>query len=229
MGWSLAAHGLLLCGVILWPYLRPRPVITLPAVVEVDLLQLEKPKPPPKPAPRPVPKPKPKPKPKPEPAPKPKPAPPPEPAPKPEPKPEPPPPPDPVAVAPEPKPEPEIPPPPPTPEPEPQMAAEVEVIPPALAWYLEQVRRGIWSQWLDPGSLLDLDELARVIVRFELGREGQVVSGPTVLEGSGNALFDQSGVRAVLRAAPFPPMPAEHPDGTLGIRFTFVYGDQTEG
>lgn len=228
----------------------------LPAVVyNVELFEYERPKAPQKvakaaqlPAPKPKPKPAPKPEPKPKPEPpKPKPevkksAPEPEkkveapkvtktPAPKKEPE---------AKAAPElPKKE-ETPPPPPEPV---QMAKEVvpepapvatstvdldtEQVSPELKWYIEMVRRKVWQNWIEPSHALLPGVRAKVIIRFEIRRDGRFASTPLIYESSNISLLDQSGYRAVLRSAPFPPLPESYSGDTLGVRFGFEYGAQT--
>ena len=50
-------------------------------------------------------------------------------------------------------------------------------------------------------------EQGETIVYFVVGVEGRVSEGPRVVKSSGFDEFDSAAVRAVRRAAPFPPMP----------------------
>ena len=59
-----------------------------------------------------------------------------------------------------------------------------------------------------------------VIVLFELRRDGQV-SNPRILQGSGNIALDNTALRAVTQAAPFPPLPAQYERDTATIEFWF--------
>ncbi len=223
----------------------------LPAVVySVDLVEFERPKPPPvkkiaTPVPKKVEEPKPKPKPKPEPKPEPKPVVkketlPPEkkvevpkvvkpPAPKkkpPEVKTEPPPPkreepppePEPIEVAKAVEPAPE-------PVASSTVNLDADFITPELKWYIEVIRRKVWQNWIDPRHALPPGTHARVVIRFEIGRDGNFASTPVVLESSSISLFDQSGYRAVMRSVPFPPLPEGYVGDKLGVRFGFEYGE----
>ena len=87
-------------------------------------------------------------------------------------------------------------------------------------------RRAIWSQWTGSAAVLDEDGYAAVRVRFEIDRTGRLAAAPTVVDASGNILFDQAGIRAVMRATTFFPLPVSYADATLGVRFHFVYGDE---
>jgi protein TonB len=50
----------------------------------------------------------------------------------------------------------------------------------------------------------------KVLVKFELGRNGEVI-GATVAQSSGNEALDQEAVTIVRRASPFPPFPVAKP------------------
>ena len=58
-------------------------------------------------------------------------------------------------------------------------------------------------------------------VFFRIGRSGQLAVRPQVVQGSRDNVFDQAALRAVLAAAPFPPLPAEYRGQSLGVRFAF--------
>ena len=60
----------------------------------------------------------------------------------------------------------------------------------------------------------------RVVVYFEIDRDGQVRE-PKVEQSSGNALYDQSALRAVIEASPFPPLPPEFKASSLNVHFGF--------
>src|SRR6185503_14220730 len=49
-------------------------------------------------------------------------------------------------------------------------------------------------------------EQGETIVRFTIDVDGRLVDGPRVVKSSGFAEFDAEALRAVSRAAPFPPM-----------------------
>lgn len=228
---------------------RPQP--KKHAAVARRKVKKEQPKPkPPPPPPKPEPKVEAKPEPKPEPKPQPKPeakktvTPPPEKKievpkvaekPKPEEKP--------VKLPPDPPKEEAPPPPPPQPappeisravepEPEPEPVAEstvdldTEYITPELKWYIEIIRRKVWQNWIEPVHALPPGTYARVVIRFEIGRDGTFASEPVIYESSNIFLLDQSGFRAVLRSAPFPPLPEGYTGTSLGVRFGFEYGEK---
>ena len=119
----------------------------------------------------------------------------------------------------------------PEPEPEPVAMSTVELdtdqITPELKWYVEMIRRKVWRNWIEPRHALASGVNARVVVRFEIGRSGVFALQPEVLEPSNNSFFDQSGYRAVVRSAPFPPLPESYTGESLGVQFGFEYGERT--
>ena len=97
---------------------------------------------------------------------------------------------------------------------------------PELGWYVETIRRKVWQSWIVPMHALAPGAHARVVIRFEIKRDGSVESTPQVFESSSISLLDQSGYGAVIRAAPFPPLPESFRGDTLGVRFGFEYGER---
>jgi protein TonB len=66
-------------------------------------------------------------------------------------------------------------------------------------------------------------EQGETIVRFVVGVDGRLGEGPYVVKSSGFEEFDGAAVRAVRRAAPFPPMPdpaTAHPQ-SFSLRVMF--------
>jgi len=50
-------------------------------------------------------------------------------------------------------------------------------------------------------------EQGETIIKFVVGTDGRIGEGPHIVKSSGFEEFDSAAVRAVQRAAPFPPMP----------------------
>lgn len=103
---------------------------------------------------------------------------------------------------------------------------DTEQISSELKWYIEMVRRKVWQNWIEPGHMLAPGAHAKVVIRFEIRRDGRFASTPLIYQSSNISLLDQSGYRAVLRSAPFPPLPESYSGDTLGVRFGFEYGEQ---
>jgi TonB family protein len=88
-----------------------------------------------------------------------------------------------------------------------------------FANYIGRMRQKIASTWRPPGGALE-ERSCRVY--FRVHRDGSI-SSVSVEQSSGVSLFDQSCQRAVLQAAPLPPLPREYRDEYLGVHFSFLY------
>jgi TonB family protein len=89
-----------------------------------------------------------------------------------------------------------------------------------FTYYLRQIQAKIGERWVPPRAASAGGE--RTIVLFEIGRDGQIRE-PVLERSSGNALYDQSAIRAVTEASPFPPLPPEFKAGSLRVHFGFEY------
>jgi TonB family protein len=118
----------------------------------------------------------------------------------------------------------------PEPEPEPVVTNTVELdtdhISEELKWYIGIIRNKVWRNWIEPRHALASSANIRVVIRFEIDRSGRFAAEPTILEPSYNEFFDSSGLAAVMRAAPFPPLPESYSGETLGVQFGFEFGEQ---
>ncbi|MBU1950308.1 MAG: TonB family protein, partial [Candidatus Eisenbacteria bacterium] len=90
-------------------------------------------------------------------------------------------------------------------------------------YYLDSIRRKISSRWQPPAGVTAGKEKV-VMLHFRILRDGSVI-GPTVEEGSGIDLLDQSTIRAVLEAVPLPPLPPAYDGPWLGVHLRFVRHD----
>lgn len=100
------------------------------------------------------------------------------------------------------------------------MALDVEDFP--FAYYLTTVKRKIAANWQVPGTSR---EAVHCRVYFRITRSGAIAS-PAVETSSGNFLFDQAALRAVVQANPLPPLPAGFGDEYLGVHFSFAYEEE---
>jgi protein TonB len=83
--------------------------------------------------------------------------------------------------------------------------------------YCAAFLRKIETQWVPPPVTQDA---ARAVVAFTIRQNGAVDS--VVLEvSSGNFYFDQAAQRAILLAAPLPPLPRTFLDPSLRVHLTF--------
>lgn len=87
-----------------------------------------------------------------------------------------------------------------------------------FASYISRMRQKVASAWVPAGSA---GEERKATIYFRVHRDGRV-SDVSVEQSSGVALFDRSCQRAVLEAAPLPPLPREYMGEYLGVHFPFV-------
>lgn len=89
-------------------------------------------------------------------------------------------------------------------------------------YYLRAVEQKISSGWEPVVHGIPRGERREVVVAFRILRDG-TIEKPLVEKSSGLSFFDQSALRAVIQAAPLPPLPEGFPEDSLGIHFGFHY------
>jgi len=93
---------------------------------------------------------------------------------------------------------------------------------PGLVRWLESVRSRINNHWSLLGDSRDPTKIT--VIGIRIGDDGSLTDA-SVEKTSGDAIFDGSAMRAVVQAAPFPPVPASvreriTKEGGLALRFT---------
>jgi TonB family protein len=86
------------------------------------------------------------------------------------------------------------------------------------AWYLRQVLRKVEGEWQRQNQRAAPSQKPLVLV--EIQRDGSIRM-PRIDQSSGNALYDQAALRAVLDASPFPPLPEDWKRPSLRVQFRF--------
>ncbi|MEA3385586.1 MAG: energy transducer TonB [Thermodesulfobacteriota bacterium] len=88
-----------------------------------------------------------------------------------------------------------------------------------LRLYCTEIWAKIRSHWILPEQLLDKTGLTSIVV-VRIAQDGSILKAEYEHK-SGHALFDQSAIKAVQKANPFPPLPRALRPGPLeiGIRF----------
>jgi TonB family protein len=89
-----------------------------------------------------------------------------------------------------------------------------------FTYYVNRMRQKIAASWQVPAGSEGSERSS--VVYFRVHRDGSVTH-VKVEKSSELFLFDQSCQRAVLEAAPMPPLPREFHDEYLGVHFSFVY------
>jgi len=86
--------------------------------------------------------------------------------------------------------------------------------------FVARMRHKIAAAWQVPAGSQTIERQA--VVYFRVHRDGDITH-VSVEQPSGVFLFDQSCQRAVIEAAPFPPLPRGYADDYLGVHFTFKF------
>lgn len=86
--------------------------------------------------------------------------------------------------------------------------------------YYNMIEAKIKKEWTLPGDLPKGKTDLETIIVFVIERDGKIQKS-WFEKKSGNALYDQSAMRAIKKAEPLPPIPKEFSDNTFefGIRF----------
>jgi len=108
-----------------------------------------------------------------------------------------------------------------TPLPTPPQISSSKPSPELLTIYSSIVKAKILQEWTIPENLLkemvDLETIIVVIIE----RDGKIQK-PRLEKKSGNAIYDQSAMRAIKKAEPFPPIPKELGENTLEYEMRFT-------
>jgi TonB family protein len=91
-----------------------------------------------------------------------------------------------------------------------------------FAYYLAAIRNKIGSRWVPPQEVDARGRPIKTVLYFRVQRDGKI-SQASVESSSGYAFFDQTAMRALLSAAPLPPLPAGYTDNYLGVHFGFEF------
>jgi len=88
-----------------------------------------------------------------------------------------------------------------------------------LGWYAEIIRQKIAQNW-NTNGLDARSQSAPAIISFYIMRDGSV-RNPQVVQSSGNPTIDNTALRAVYQANPFPALPAQVAESYISAQFTF--------
>lgn len=95
-----------------------------------------------------------------------------------------------------------------------------EGISPEGSYYLGMILAKISQHWRNPYQ--GGEQQIRATIYFRIDSQGNLLEA-SLEKSSGDALFDQAGLRAVYQAKNFPPFPPEMKLPTLGVHFEFEY------
>lgn len=86
--------------------------------------------------------------------------------------------------------------------------------------FIARMRQKIAAAWRVPAGSEGVERFA--VIYFRVHRDGNITH-VSVEQGAGVFLFDQSCQRAVIEAAPFPPLPRDYDDEYVGVHFSFKF------
>jgi TolA protein len=86
--------------------------------------------------------------------------------------------------------------------------------------YFRTVQQKVKDAWTFPGGSNDLS----ADVEFSIGADGSL-NGVKIAKSSGDSAFDESVIRAIRRAAPFPPPPDRYRSQFSDVVSTFKLGE----
>lgn len=89
-----------------------------------------------------------------------------------------------------------------------------------FTYYLRQIQQKVSEKWTPPAQ--STEPVRRAVILFEIARDGKIAAS-RVEKSSGNVWYDQSALRAVLDATPFPPLPQEFQAESLRVHFGFDF------
>ncbi len=92
--------------------------------------------------------------------------------------------------------------------------------------FIARMRQKIAAAWQVPAGIEGIERLT--VVYFRVHHDGNITH-VAVEKSSGVFLFDQSCQRAVIQAAPFPPLPREYDDEYVGVHFSFKFVPAGDG
>ncbi len=100
---------------------------------------------------------------------------------------------------------------------------EVDLSNPVMKMYCARVYERVWRHWILPEHLFDSTELVSTLV-VRIAKDGSIQK--TWFEHrSGKELFDQSTLKAIMEAAPMPPLPKALGPGPIEIGIRFKPGE----
>ncbi len=96
-----------------------------------------------------------------------------------------------------------------------------EGMPSFLDGWCRNLQRKVERVWTIPDGLLLTPENNFAEVEFWIDRAGNLLDTPKVVKAASDPALGESGVQAILLAAPFPPLPAAFDRNSLAIVYVF--------
>ena len=94
-----------------------------------------------------------------------------------------------------------------------------------FSWYVQAVQQRVSRNWLQSTIDPSVVTAPRVVVTFDILRNGQVVNAQ-VTQSSNNYSVDSSALRAVQNSSPLNPLPPEYNGSKVSVEFWFDFQRQ---
>ena len=94
-------------------------------------------------------------------------------------------------------------------------------LPTMLSAWARSLHRNVSRVWSVPGGIKVTKDGEEALVSFWVSRDGSLIGQPEILSEGPNRALAESGVRAVLAAAPFPPFPPDYKESEQQVIFGF--------
>jgi len=92
-----------------------------------------------------------------------------------------------------------------------------------LVSFFKRLRDNVYLVWNYPEEAAANGQQGTCLLRITVNRDGTLARRPEVRESSGWPALDREAVEAVIKAAPYGPLPRAYPDDTLSIFAFFQY------
>jgi len=107
--------------------------------------------------------------------------------------------------------------------PKPPTAGVTRTPSPVMRSYYDRIYSQIKASWVLPESVREMSQAFKTVVVIKIAPSG-AIEDSSLKKGSGNDDYDQAALRAVRKANPLPPLPAEMGEESLelGINFNIM-------
>ena len=83
------------------------------------------------------------------------------------------------------------------------------------------MKRKVDRVWVLPGGMRLEPDKNFAIIEFYVDRQGNLLDTPKVVQQASDPALSESGLRALLLAAPLPPLPETYGENTLRVLYRF--------
>lgn len=96
-----------------------------------------------------------------------------------------------------------------------------QALPSVLNFWGRQVQKKVERHWIIPGGIQIDKNNSEAIVSFYVDSDGNVMGTPQIVKEAADPKLAASGVKAIMDAAPFPPLPEDYPELEQQVIYVF--------